>query len=93
MALWPSKVAAFGNEVDKRRNELLNYIIFLRLTPILPNTFINVASPIVGVSLLPFTLGELLSRPSPFFVSYDIQQICLESYTSYCIDLLFPGHF
>lgn len=42
-----------------RRRELLNYIVFLRVTPILPNTFINVASPIVGVPLAPFALGEL----------------------------------
>lgn len=41
-----------------RRRELLNYIVFLRVTPILPNTFINVASPIVGVPLAPFALGE-----------------------------------
>ena len=41
-----------------RRRELLNYIIFLRVTPILPNTFINVASPIVGVPLAPFALGK-----------------------------------
>lgn len=35
----------------------LNYILFLRVTPLLPNTFINVCSPIVGVPLLPFALG------------------------------------
>lgn len=36
-------------QVAKRRDRLLNYMLFLRLTPTLPNTFINVASPIVDV--------------------------------------------
>lgn len=36
-------------QVAKRRSGLLNYMLFLRVTPTLPNTFINVASPIVNV--------------------------------------------
>jgi uncharacterized membrane protein YdjX (TVP38/TMEM64 family) len=46
------------SQVTKRKDDLLNYVIFLRVTPLLPNTFINVASPVVGVPLLPFMLGE-----------------------------------
>jgi uncharacterized membrane protein YdjX (TVP38/TMEM64 family) len=57
-ALWPERVDKFAAEVGRRRLQLLNYIVFLRVTPILPNTFINVASPIVGVPLAPFALGE-----------------------------------
>lgn len=49
-------------QVVKRQGDLLNYIIFLRVTPLLPNTFINVTSPIVGVPLAPFMLGECGSR-------------------------------
>ena len=56
-ALWPGKLQSYGEEVAKRRAQLLNYIIFLRVTPLLPNTFVNVASPIVGVPLAPFALG------------------------------------
>ena len=40
---------------------MLSYIVLLRLTPVLPNTFINVASPMVDVPLTPFMLGELAS--------------------------------
>lgn len=61
-ALWPERLDKYAAEVGARRSELLNYIVFLRLTPILPNTFINVASPIVGVPLLPFALGEQGAR-------------------------------
>ena len=56
--VWPVEIEKFAAEVEQRRNDLLNYIIFLRVTPILPNTFINVASPIVNVPLTPFILGE-----------------------------------
>jgi len=47
--LWPEKLRFFRTEVAKRRQNLLNYMLFLRITPTLPNTFINVASPIVDV--------------------------------------------
>ena len=45
-------------QVDRRRGDLFNYIIFLRVAPILPNIFINIASPVVDVPLRPFALGE-----------------------------------
>jgi len=59
-AFWPEKVEAFGREVQKRKHDMLSYIIFLRVTPILPNTFINVASPVVRVPLLPFIAGTFI---------------------------------
>ena len=46
-------------QVDRRRGDLFNYLIFLRVTPILPNIFINIASPVVDVPLRPFALGVL----------------------------------
>ena len=46
-------------QVDRRRGDLFNYLIFLRVTPILPNIFINIASPVVDVPLRPFALGAL----------------------------------
>lgn len=35
-------------------------MLFLRATPLLPNTFINVAAPIAGVPVAPFVVGTLL---------------------------------
>ncbi|GLJ49036.1 hypothetical protein SUGI_1034470 [Cryptomeria japonica] len=49
LSLWPEKLRFFRAEVAKRRENLLNYMLFLRITPTLPNTFINVASPIVDI--------------------------------------------
>ncbi|XP_024985715.1 uncharacterized membrane protein At4g09580-like [Cynara cardunculus var. scolymus] len=48
-SLWPDKLVFFQDQVAKRRSGLLNYMLFLRVTPTLPNTFINFASPIVDV--------------------------------------------
>ncbi|KAL6176025.1 hypothetical protein ACLB2K_052661 [Fragaria x ananassa] len=56
-SLWPDKLLFFQNQVAKRRARLLNYMLFLRLTPTLPNTFINVASPIVDVPYHTFFLA------------------------------------
>ena len=57
-AIWPEKLEFFEKEVKKYRSDMFAYMIFLRVTPILPNIFINVASPIVGVPLHIFFLGE-----------------------------------
>ena len=56
--MWPDRLAHFGTEVKKRKNNLLSYIVLLRVTPVLPNTFINVASPIVDVPLQSFIIGK-----------------------------------
>ncbi|KAH7515003.1 hypothetical protein FEM48_Zijuj11G0150200 [Ziziphus jujuba var. spinosa] len=59
-SLWPDKLNFFQSQVAKRRERLLNYMLFLRLTPTLPNTFINVASPIVDVPYHIFFLGTVI---------------------------------
>ena len=65
-AIWPGRLASFAAEVSSRKSSLLSYVVLLRVTPVLPNTFINVASPMVGVPLAPYMLGESLSHsPAP----------------------------
>ncbi|RRT43738.1 hypothetical protein GW17_00047586 [Ensete ventricosum] len=59
-SLWPDKLSFFQAQVAKRREKLLNYILFLRVTPTLPNTFINMASPIVDVPYPIFFLATLI---------------------------------
>ncbi|KAJ4963744.1 hypothetical protein NE237_023683 [Protea cynaroides] len=58
--LWPEKLRFFQAEIAKRREKLLNYMLFLRITPTLPNTFINVASPIVDIPFHVFVLATLV---------------------------------
>lgn len=59
-SLWPDKLSFFQAQVAKRRERLLNYMLFLRVTPTLPNTFINVASPIVDVPYHIFFFGTVI---------------------------------
>ncbi|XP_052211433.1 uncharacterized membrane protein At4g09580 [Diospyros lotus] len=59
-SLWPDKLVFFQKQVAKRRARLLNYMLFLRVTPTLPNTFINVASPIVDVPYHTFLLATFI---------------------------------
>ncbi|KAE8795450.1 putative membrane protein [Hordeum vulgare] len=58
--LWPDKLTFFQKQVAKRREKLLNYMLFLRVNPTLPNTFINLASPIVDVPFHTFLLATLI---------------------------------
>ncbi|PHT50119.1 hypothetical protein CQW23_09866 [Capsicum baccatum] len=47
--MCPEKLRFFPAEIAKRRDKLLNYMLFLRITPALPYLFINLASPIVDI--------------------------------------------
>lgn len=68
-SLWPDKLGFFQAQVSKRRERLLNYMLFLRVTPTLPNTFINVASPIVDVPYHIFFIGTFLGLIPAAFVT------------------------
>lgn len=68
-SLWPDKLVFFQAQVAKRRQNLLNYMLFLRVTPTLPNTFINVASPIVDVPYHIFFLATFIGLIPAAFVT------------------------
>uniref|UniRef100_A0A2P2JSC1 Uncharacterized protein MANES_17G014400 n=1 Tax=Rhizophora mucronata TaxID=61149 RepID=A0A2P2JSC1_RHIMU len=59
-SLWPDKLIFFQSQVARRKERLLNYMLFLRVTPTLPNTFINFASPIVDVPYHIFFLATFI---------------------------------
>ncbi|WOK92732.1 hypothetical protein Cni_G01423 [Canna indica] len=59
-SLWPDKLSFFQDQVARRKDKLLNYMLFLRVTPTLPNTFINMASPIVDVPYRVFFLATFI---------------------------------
>jgi uncharacterized membrane protein YdjX (TVP38/TMEM64 family) len=42
------------------RHHLISYIIVLRLTPVFPGWFLNIAAPHVGVPVLRFVVGTML---------------------------------
>ncbi|XP_036391030.1 transmembrane protein 41B-like [Megalops cyprinoides] len=63
------KAQKWSQQVDKHREHLINYIIFLRITPFLPNWFINITSPVINVPLGVFFLGTFFGVAPPSFVA------------------------
>lgn len=61
----PERTKQWQEKVDKQRDNLLFYIIFLRITPFLPNWFINITSPVINVPLMPFWFGTFLGVAPP----------------------------
>lgn len=49
VALVPGRISMFQEELRKQKSHLMQYMLFVRVTPVLPHWFVNVASPIVGV--------------------------------------------
>lgn len=64
----PDRAAQWSAKVDSHRSNLLSYILFLRITPFLPNWFINIVSPVIGVPLLPFWMGTFFGVAPPSFI-------------------------
>lgn len=56
----PQLVLNCWNQIAKRKDKLLNYMLFLRITPTLPNLFINLASPIVDIPFHVFFTATLI---------------------------------
>jgi len=55
--LIPSMIKNFDKKVKSNKENLFYYMLFLRITPLLPNWFVNVSSPIVGIPIKTFILG------------------------------------
>jgi len=58
-----------GKSADFKAQKILFYTFVLRITPFLPNWFINVVSPIIDVDLKPFWIGTFLGVAPPSFVA------------------------
>ncbi|XP_014211539.1 transmembrane protein 41B [Copidosoma floridanum] len=70
----PNKAKLWAETVTKHKDNLLNYMLFVRITPLIPNWFINLASPVVGVPLLPFMIGTLFGVAPASFVAIQAGQ-------------------
>ena len=65
------RINSWQAQVHRQRDNLLFYIIFLRITPFVPNWFINLCSPVINVPLFPFAVGSFIgvAPPSAFYVT------------------------
>ncbi|EDW82709.1 uncharacterized protein Dwil_GK24991 [Drosophila willistoni] len=66
---WPKKTSEWSKHVEEYRDSLFNYMLFLRMTPILPNWFINLASPVIGVPVHTFALGTFCGVAPPSVIA------------------------
>jgi len=51
---FPQLLAKFRNQIQQHKHNLFFYLLFLRVSPILPNWFISISSPILNIPLLQF---------------------------------------
>uniref|UniRef100_A0A1I7TA79 Transmembrane protein 41B n=1 Tax=Caenorhabditis tropicalis TaxID=1561998 RepID=A0A1I7TA79_9PELO len=65
---FPERISKWQEDLGKHRDNFLNYMIFLRVTPIVPNWLINIASPVLDVPLSPFFWGTFLGVAPPSFL-------------------------
>lgn len=89
---FPERAQQWSEQVDKHRNELFSYILFLRMTPLLPNWFINLVAPVIGVPLYPFALGTFLGKNfSIFFLFFTKIKKISYNFIFYCIGVAPPS--
>jgi len=62
---FPDRIKSYANLVKKHNDNMFSYIMFLRITPFLPNWFINVCAPLVDVPLIPFWAGTFFGVAVP----------------------------
>lgn len=88
--LFPEKVDRFAALVAAHRKYMLFYIIFLRVTPIVPNWFINVSSPLIDVPFWPFFFGTFVGvAPLSVIAIGAVNSLGSESWLSSCYWFLF----
>ncbi|XP_030307001.1 transmembrane protein 41B isoform X1 [Calypte anna] len=68
------KVVKWSEQVERHREHLINYIIFLRITPFLPNWFINITSPVINVPLKVFFIGTFLAEITTCWTAERLQK-------------------
>jgi len=73
--LMPEKMAEWREKVQHHSDDLFNYILFLRITPFLPNWFINLTGPLVGVPLKPFFWGSVIGMHSSCYFGDNILRL------------------
>ncbi|CAG0879400.1 unnamed protein product [Cyprideis torosa] len=66
---FPDKAREWSQTVNRHRDNLFNYMLFLRITPFLPNWFINITAPVIDVPLSPFFVGTFFGVAPPSFVA------------------------
>ena len=74
-----NKINYFKSKIQENKHNLFFYLLFLRVTPILPNWFINVSSPIVDIPFKYFVtctfIGLIPGNMFHVFMGSEIQNL------------------
>ena len=62
---FPALFTKFNGMVSAHRHNMFWYMLFLRFTPLVPNWFVNLASPLVGMPYLYFLTATFFGTPHP----------------------------
>ncbi|XP_053202063.1 transmembrane protein 41 homolog [Panonychus citri] len=65
---FPERASEYRAKVAKNRSFLLSYILFLRITPIIPNWVINLVSPLIDVPISTFFWATFFGVAPPSFL-------------------------
>lgn len=57
---FPNKILQFKHKIEKNKDNLFFYVLFLRITPLFPNWLLNLVTPIVGVPFKYFYFATII---------------------------------
>jgi len=81
---FPGMLDSFRKKVHAQRRNLFFYLLFLRISPLLPNWFISVSSPLLGIPFHLFVAATFLGlMPANYIhVSTGVQLEAMEAYVT-----------
>lgn len=89
---FPTLLDTFRQKVQSHRDNLFFYFLFLRISPILPNWFISVASPLINVPLHIFASATFLGlMPGNYFhvttgmTLHSLTSVSYKCYKGHCL--------
>lgn len=57
---FSKRILQFKHSLEQNKHNLFFYLLFLRITPLVPNWLLNISSPVVGVPYRHFLFATLL---------------------------------
>ncbi|KAI9144785.1 snare associated Golgi protein-domain-containing protein [Paraphysoderma sedebokerense] len=85
-----SRVNSWKIQVAQQRDHLFSYILFLRITPFLPNWFINIASPHLKIPIYTFFFGTFFGVAPPSFIHVQAGKAIQQLSTNHSVSMLTP---
>lgn len=76
--LFPKLLSDFRKKISKHSHNLFFYLLFLRISPLLPNWFINMSSPILNVPLKHFFFATFFGLMPANYIHVTTGKVLLE---------------